>query len=198
MRKTNDLIQRVRSAPNEDGIIIITPKNLTSSVNSGLELISKVDVLKAWNFTGNVNVYHSNIDAVPEYKIAETSGFSWNANLTNNFVLPYSITLQVKADFNSSEVQAQGKRKAMHGIDAGAKYDFPNKKASLSMNVRDIFNTRKFGATIADGFSVTDFQRYQQGPMGSLTFSYRFGKTSFMKKTKKPDQQEVKPDEGSF
>jgi len=198
MRRTNDLIQRIRSVPNEEGIIIVSPENLTKSLNSGLELITKVDPIKAWNFTGNVNVYHSNIDAIPAYNIAANSGFSWNANLTNNFTLPYNITLQVKGDYNSSEIQAQGRRKAMYGIDAGAKYDFPNKKASLSMNVRDIFNTKRFGMITEDGFTVTDFQRYMRGPNGNITFSYRFGKTSFMKKTKKPEQQEMKPDEGTF
>jgi len=198
MRRTNDLIQRIRSVPNEEGIIIVSPENLTKSLNSGLELITKVDLIKAWNFTGNVNVYHSKIDAIPAYNIAENSGFSWNANLTNNFTLPYNITLQVKGDYNSSEIQAQGRRKAMYAIDAGAKYDFPNKKASLSMNVRDIFNTRRFGMITEDGFTITDFQRNMKGPNGNITFSYRFGKTSFTKKTKKPDQQEMKPDEGTF
>lgn len=198
VRHTNDLIQRVRSTPDSAGVIIITPYNLTSSTNSGLEFISKVDPIKSWNFTANVNVYHSSIAAVPSAAIVAVSGYSWNANLTNNITLPYNITLQIRGDYNSTELQAQGKRKAMYGVDGGAKYDFPNKKASLSFNVRDIFNTRKFGATIADAYSITDFQRYQKGPMGNLTFAYRFGKTSFAKKPKKQEQQDQKPDEGSF
>jgi outer membrane receptor protein involved in Fe transport len=197
-RHTNDLIQRVRSVPDSNGVIILTPFNLTQSTNSGLELIAKVDPVKAWSFTANLNGYHSDIDAVPAYNIKETSGYSWNANLTNNITLPYNLTLQIRGDYNSTELQAQGKRKAMYGVDGGAKYDFPNKKASLSLNVRDIFNTRKFGAIIQDANTITDFQRYQKGQMGNLTFSYRFGKTSFQKKQKKPEQQEMKPDEGTF
>ena len=203
IRQTKDLIQRVRSIPDSNGVIIITPYNLTQGVNSGLELISKVDVVKAWNFTANVNLYHSKIDAIPASsininEIPANSGFSWNANLTNNFVLPYGITLQLKGDYNSREIQAQGKRKAMYGLDGGAKYDFKNKKASLSFNVRDIFNTRKWGMFIEDNYSTTTFQRYQKGPTGNLTFSYRFGKTTFMKKPKKQDQPDMRPDEGAF
>ena len=198
VRQTNDLIQRVRSIPDADGVIITTPQNLTRDLSSGLEFIAKVDALKIWNFTGNVNIYHSKIDAVPAYQIAGNSGFSWNANLTNNIILPHSITLQIRADYNSSQVMAQGTRKAMYGVDGGAKYDFKNKKASLSLNVRDIFNTRKWGIITEDANSIVAFQRYQQGPVGNLTFSYRFGKTSFTKKNKKPEQQESKPDEGSF
>lgn len=198
MRRTNDLIQRVRSTPDENGIIITTPQNLARDISSGFEFISKVDVLKAWNFTANVNVYHSDIAAVPAYGIAGNSGFSWNANVTNNFVLPYSITLQVKGEYESDEVMAQGKRNANWVADAGAKYDFPGKKASLSFNVRDVFNTRKWNMEFEDNNTKTEFQRRRYGPMANLTFSYRFGKTTFMKKSKKPDQQEAMPDEGSF
>lgn len=198
LRRTNDLIQRVRSVPDADGVVITTPQNLTRDLSGGLEFIAKADLLKAWNLTANLNLYHSDIEAVPAYNIAGNSGYSWNANLTSNISLPYRITLQLKGDYNSSQVMAQGKRKAMYGIDGGAKYEFKSKMASLSLNVRDIFNTRKWGMVTADGNTIVDFQRYQQGTMGNLTFSYRFGKTTFMKKTKKPEQQEQKPDEGNF
>lgn len=198
VRQTNDLIQRVRSTPDSAGVIIITPRNLTKDLSSGFELIAKVDVVKAWNFTANVNIYHSKIDAVPEYNIPGNSGVNWNANITNNFVLPYNLTLQLKGDYSSPQVMAQGKFNRMYSVDGGAKYDFSNKKSSLSLSVRDIFNTRKWGAVISDSNTITDFQRYQKGPIANITYSYRFGKTTFTKKSKKPEQQDMKPDEGSF
>jgi outer membrane receptor protein involved in Fe transport len=198
-RLTNDVIQRVRSEPNANGISITTPENLTRSIASGVELISKVDVAKLWNFTANVNLYRSKIEGVPAFGILENSGFSWNANLTNNFVLPNKITLQIRADYRSPEVMAQGRRNAMYGVDGGAKYDFANKKASLSLNVRDLFNTRKFSMTTQGTTSIVNFQRYMQGQMGNLTFSYRFGRSDFSsKKPKKNDQQEQRPDEEQF
>lgn len=197
MRRTNDLIQRVRSTPDDNGVIISTPQNLTRQLSSGFEFISKVDVAKAWNFTTNVNLYYSDIAAVPAYQIDGNSGFNWNANVTNNFVLPYSITLQVKGEYESDEIMAQGKRNANWTADAGAKYDFPGKKASLSFNVRDVFNTRKWNMEFEDSNTKTEFQRRRYGPVGNLTFSYRFGKTTFMKKSKKQDQ-EMRSDEESF
>jgi outer membrane receptor protein involved in Fe transport len=198
-RLTNDVIQRVRSEPDVNGISITTPQNLTRNTSSGLELISKVDVIKPWNLTANVNLYQSKIQGVPAFGIVENSGFSWNANLTNNITLPYKITLQIRADYRAPEVMAQGKRNAMYGVDGGAKYDFPNKKASLSLNVRDLFNTRKWSMTTEGTTSIVDFQRYMQGRMGNLTFSYRFGKSDFTsKKPKKNDQQEQRPDEEQF
>jgi outer membrane receptor protein involved in Fe transport len=200
-RQTNDVIQRfTRSLEEQPGVTLTTPENLTRERSTGLEMIGKIDVLKAWNFTANVNLFQRNIQGVPEYGILENSGFSWDANVTNNITLPYNISLQIKADYNAAQVMAQGKRNAMFGMDAGAKYDFPNKKSSLSLNVRNVLNTRNWSMTTDIPGAFTDFKRYMQGPVASLTYSYRFGNTTFKaKKPKKADQQEQQgPDEGSF
>ena len=198
-RQTNDVIQRVRSTP-VNGIITSTPQNLTNQINSGLELIGRFDLVKALNFTTNVNLYQAKFAGDTRFDIAPSSGFSWNANLTGNLTVVKNVSIQVRGDYRAPEVMAQGKRNAMYGIDGGAKYDFPNKKASLSFNIRDILNSRRWNMTTEDKSTIVDFERRMQGTMGSFTFSYRFGKTLFnsTKKTKKEDQQESRPDEGSF
>lgn len=198
-RQTNDVIQRVRSVPDASGIITTTPQNLTQQINSGLELIGRFDLIKDLNFTTNVNLYQSKFDGDERFNIADRSGFSWNANLTANLTVAKNVSLQMRGDYRAPEVMAQGRRNAMYGLDAGAKYDFPNKKASLSFNVRDVFNTRRWSMTTDDNFTYIDFQRRMQGTMGNLTFSYRFGKNTFnFNKKKKDDQQDNRPDEGSF
>lgn len=198
-RQTNDVIQRVRSSP-VNGIITSTPQNLTRQINSGLELIGRFDLVKALNFTTNVNLYQAKFDGDERFNIKSSHGFSWNGNVTANLTVVKNVSVQVRGDYRAPEVMAQGKRNAMYGIDGGAKYDFPNKKASLSFNVRDVFNTRRWSMTTEDDFTIVDFERQMQGTMGNLTFSYRFGKTTFsnVKKQKKDDQQENRPDEGSF
>lgn len=197
-RQTNDVIQRVRSVP-VNGIITTTPQNLSRQINSGLELIGRFDLIKALNFTTNVNLYQQKIFGDARFGIDDRSGFSWNANLTANLTVAKNVSLQMRGDYRAPEVMAQGKRNAMYGIDGGAKYDFPNKKASLSFNVRDVFNTRRWSMTTDDDFTHINFERQMQGTMGNLTFSYRFGKTTFTgAKKKKDDQQDSRPDEGSF
>lgn len=198
LRQTNDVIQRIRTDPDQNGITITTPENLNKQINSGLELIGRVDVVKAWNFTANANFYQNKIYGTPSFGTIDNSGFTWDANLTNNFVLPYNITLQIRGDYRAKQVLAQGTRNPMYGVDAAAKYDFKNKKSSLSFNIRDIFKTRAWSVTTTTEASVIDFRRYMLGQVASLTYSYRFGKTDFTPKRKRPDQQESRPDEESF
>ena len=198
LRRTNEVIQRIRTEPDANGITITTPQNLTRNVASGLELIGKFDLFKSWNFTANVNLYQSKIIGIPAFGILDNSGFSYNANLTNNFTLPYGVTLQIRADYRAREVMAQGIRKAMFGLDGGAKYDI-NKKSSLSLNVRDIFASRKWEMVTNGTTSVVDFSRLWGGTQANLTFSYRFGKNDFnFKKTKKNNEQVNRSDEETF
>jgi len=132
-RQTNDVIQRVRSIPDASGIITTTPQNLTRQLNSGLELIGRFDLIKALNFTSNVNLYQQKIEGDARYGIEDRSGFSWNANLTANISAIKNLSFQLRGDYRAPEVMAQGKRNAMYGIDGGAKYDFPNKKSILKL-----------------------------------------------------------------
>ncbi|MBC7417420.1 MAG: TonB-dependent receptor [Pedobacter sp.] len=199
LRKTNDVVERVRSEPDANGIIITKPQNLSSEVNTGLELISQYTASKKLNFTGNVNLYKSDLKGAPAFGILPNSGFSYNGNLTANLSYVKNLTIQVRGEYRGAEVQPQGKRNAIYNIDAGAKYDLLNGKASLSFNVRDIFNTRKYSFTNVGKYSSTAFERRLNGTMGNLTFSYRFGKSAFkMSKQKKADQQENRADETSF
>ncbi|MGY3054888.1 outer membrane receptor protein involved in Fe transport [Pedobacter sp. UYEF25] len=200
LRKTNDVVERVRSEPDANGIIITTPQNLSSEVNTGLELIGQYTASKKLNFTGNVNLYQSDLKGAPAFGIAPNSGFSYNGNLTANLSYVKNLTIQLRGEYRGAEVQPQGKRNAIYNIDAGAKYDLLNGRASLSFNVRDVFNTRKYSFTNIGQYSSTAFERQMNGTMGNLTFSYRFGKSTFkMNKQKKADQQqEGRPDETSF
>lgn len=199
LRRTNDLIQRLRSEPEANGVTLSKPENLTSSINSGLELIGKFDLSKKWNFTANVNLYQRHIKGVPSFGVMSNDGFSYNANLTNNFILPYQISLQIRGEYSSREVTAQGVEKAYYGVDAGAKMDFYNKKASISLNVRDVFDTRKWKMQTTGNTSITDFAWYMRGQMVNLTLSYRFGKNDFSaNKNKKNRQESQRNDEEMF
>ena len=203
-RQTNDVIQRIRidDYDGQQGISLTIPQNLSRAKNSGVELIGKFDISKKWNLTSNFNLYHKKIEGVAQYGTNDVDGLTYNANLTNNFTLPYNITLQLRADYRSNEVTAQGTFKAMYGFDAGAKMDLFNKKASLSFNMRNLFNTRKFqmefdNTNAANTGSTINFSRMRAGNMGSLTFSYRFGKSDFSQRKKKT-QEAPRSDEENF
>ena len=72
---------------------------------------------------------------------------------------------------------AQGYNRPIYGVDAGIRFEFmKEKKASLSLNVNDIFRTRKFDTHAESAFFVQDSWRRRDPQLARLNFNWRFGK----------------------
>lgn len=188
-RQTNDFIKRIEGPPVK-GIITTTSQNLAHSCTGGLELISKVNVMKAWNFLVNANVYHNKTAAAPAYGLSASEGFSWNANITHNIIINDHFSLQLRGDYRAADVVAQDRNHAAYGVDAGVKFDFLNKRATINFSGRDIFNSRKWSFLRESNAVLLDFERHTESARANIAFTYRFGKSSLaVKKIKHNDEQ---------
>jgi ferric enterobactin receptor len=187
--QVNDAIKHIQAAPVNDVTITIA-ENLPRAINTGLEFIGNFHPIHAWDFTANVNVYERINAGDSAYGISATQGVSWNANLTNNFSLTRDLTLQVRADYKAADLIIQDRYRPTWGIDVGAKYDFWHKKASLSLNGRDIFNTRRWTFLRVSDALLLNFQRVTYSARASLTFTYRFGKSTSGVKSRTTHQEQ--------
>jgi ferric enterobactin receptor len=190
--QVNDVIKHIQTTPVNDVVFTIA-ENLKRAINTGLEFIGNFHPVKAWDFTANVNVFERINDGDSAYGISATWGLSWNVNLTNNFTLTHNLTLQVRADYKAADLIIQDRYRPAYGIDGGARYDFWNKKATLALNGRDIFNTRRWSFLRESDALLLDFQRVTYSARASLTFTYRFGKSgSGAGNWKRPEEQQDK------
>ncbi|SRR5579871_2048063 len=180
-RITKDFIDHIETAP-VNGVITTISENLPHEYVGGLEIISRVSVLKSWNSIINANLFQTETEGAPEYGVINTNGFSWNVNVTNNFFLFQNMSLQVRCDYHAPGVTGQDRDRGSFEVDAGAKIKLLNNKASLTLNGRDIFNTLKW-AFVRDGNGVfLNFERTRIAARVSLSFSYDFGKDIFQAK----------------
>lgn len=189
--RLNNVIKHIESDP-INGVIITTAQNLKHSTTTGLELIGHFDLIKAWDFTANANIFERQNDAAPEYGITANSGLSWNANITNNISLVKSLSIQIRADYRAADQVIQDRNRPAFGLDAGAKYDFPGNQASLSFNSIDIFNSRKWAFLRSSDALLLDFERRTVGSRATLSFTYRFGRSPGVHK--QPKKKEDNPD----
>lgn len=200
-RLTNENFQRISVAL--DSVRTLTRfANVNSARNAGYELIAKWNFSQVFDVTGNVNVYYRQIDGDADLGLQETSGYAWNANITGNIKPIKKVGIQLRYDYQGPQVIAQGKMKAMYGLDAGIKYDITD-KLNISGNVRDMFNTRRFRSEIYN--LAGQYPYYQDASrrfsMRVVTFSigYRFGSTGRKaadNKKQNRDQGDVSQDEG--
>lgn len=198
-RQVNDVVQGIRlPLPNNNSATITQFFNLTRNRSSGLEFIAKANFTRSFNITSNVNLFYSQFKGNEQYNIESSDGFNWSANLTGNIKFPKNISGQFNAGYTAPRVGAQGLSREMYSMDAALKMDvLQNKAGSISFNVRDIFNSRRWGQTTETEFFIQESERQMQGRIATLTFSYRFGNqdTGQRKRNERVEQQEPRIEE---
>lgn len=180
-RNTNDVIQRISYL--EANVMKSTYENVAKTQSAGLELVGKNNFLRKLDLTTTVNVYYNKLDGfsyLPQGAEKPVTGkssedFSWNARMIANVILPASFSLQVTGSYNSSQLIAQGKRKSNYSLDAGIRKSFLEKKLSLSVNMRDILDSRKWKTeTSGEGFRQYA-KNWRMGRTARFTLTYSFG-----------------------
>lgn len=203
-KHTMDLITSYQlqdtSAINGKQILVNTYINANSSYVTGVELIGKNKITKWWDLTSNLNLYTSKIN-IDDPAIPKQDQFlSWFGKLNNQFKLPKNFSLQLSGDYQSKTIlppggsgsgggrgfggpmfgpqsTSQGFIRATYGVDAAIKFDFlKNKQASLSLNVNDIFRTRRQDIHSESAYFSQDVFRRRDPQIFRLNFNWRFGK----------------------
>src|SRR5207247_2202158 len=100
----------------------------------------------------------------------------WNVRMSVNMRVAKNTSLQITGMYMAPNRMPQSTiKQMMSGVDAGIKQEFRKNKASLSLNVTDIFNTRKFVfENKGEGYVFNGFRK-RESRVAMLTFSYRFG-----------------------
>lgn len=193
---TDNVIENVRFLHN--GVMESTFMNIAKSQNTGLELIAKNRLFRILSLTSSLNLYYSKLDSAiyknPYNNSIQTtipgqSDFSWSANVLANFLLTKTFSGQITAEYESSQLIAQGKENAKYTVDLGVRKTFLDRKLSLSMNVRDLLNSDKNKSTTSGSGFYQNSSSYFHGRMFGVTLSYNFGNM-------KAKQSEMKKKEG--
>jgi len=102
-----------------------------------------------------------------------------------------ALSFQLRGDYQAPQVIPQGKMYAIYGLDGGVRYDI-SKKLNVSLNGRDILNTRKFDSEVQYNNPAFNSYQYTQRRFGTstilATIAYRFG--SNMKPSRKEKTQD--------
>ena len=193
-RNTDNVIQRI--SYRDGDIMKSTFENIAKTQSAGTELILKNNLFRMIDLTSTLNFYYNKLDGFSYLPAGATTpvvgeadeDFSWSARIIANVMLPWGVSLQATGDYNSRELVAQGYRKANHAIDLGLRKSFLDRKLSLTINTRDLLNSRKRETiTSGSGFSQESvFAR--SGRTVGFTLTYNFG--NMKGGSKRPDRQQ--------
>lgn len=178
--------------------LINTYTNANSSYITGLEMTLKNKLTKWWELTSNLNLFTSKINIDDPNVPEQDQFFSWFAKVNNTIKLAKNLNLQLSGEYQSKTIlppggsgnrfggggmfgqsssTAQGFIRSNYFVDAGLRFDFlKNNMASISLNVNDIFRTRRSWIYSESPFFTQDVFRRRDPQVFRLNFNWRFGK----------------------
>ncbi len=195
-----DAFERVQEETGEvtsNGIPVIRtiPINLSTNERYGFEFGLLYNPTKWLNLNGSFNYFlfktegfYNNVD----YGAENTSYFG---RFSSKVKLPAKIEWQTNAFYRGPSNNSQTESEGILSVDMAMSKDIINDNATLALNARDLFNSRKRNSlTTTDTFtSESEFQWRQR--QVTLTFTYRFNQK---KQRQRPERNGNGDDEGGF
>lgn len=187
---TNDAFQFIRK---ESGlfvegvpVILSTPINLSKEYRAGFEFNLNYTPYKWWRLNGNFNLFRNETQGNYSYvdyvgntvnQNFDNVALTWFSRISSKITLPYKIDWQTNATYNAPQTNAQGKSLGVASMNLAFSKDVLKDKASISLNVSDVFNSRKRIMETNIPNVVSSYSEMQwRVRQVMLTFTYRFNK----------------------
>lgn len=201
LNKTNNSFQFIRkesgSFVNGTPVILSTPINLATEYRLGFEFTLNYTPYKWWKLNSNFNLFRSETQGDYEYTNSQNvlviqnfdnTAYSWFTRLSSKIDLPYKIDWQTNFTYSGPQNTAQGKVYGNFSANLGFSKDVLKEKATIALNVQDVFNSRKRMYEVNIPGVLNSYSEMQwRVRQVNLSFTYRFNKP---KEKEKPQKRE--------
>ncbi|WP_316633422.1 outer membrane beta-barrel family protein [uncultured Flavobacterium sp.] len=165
----------------DNGVILLMPKNIGSTVTYGLETIFSLKPIGFYDANISITAFQQNINASNLAQDLVSNAFSWYGKIINNFVPWKGGKLQIIGNYNSALATPQGKRIPVYNVDMGFQQKLGKGNARLGLVVTDMFNTLESGFKNNTALFSNNRTNKSDTRALMLTFAYTF-KSDFKEK----------------
>ncbi len=195
--------QQLNNAAVDRNAIVNTFINAQSTNRFGAEFTLQQKIGNNFDITPTLEFQYRKVNARIHNLDLNNEGFNWESKVMANYKIQTNqpslwnnLSFQFMGEYRSPQVIPQGKRAERHSIDLAMKKEFmKNKRASITFNVNDVFNSYRYG-TIYD---TDNFHQYSYGRWNVRTFravfTYKFGKTDFTLSKKNNNRDDNRGDD---
>ena len=169
---------------NGDPVIRRFPINLSIQERAGYEFTLTYRPFKFWTINSDFNLFRVTTDGDytdPNTLVTQSFDFentAFSLRLNQKITLPGKTDVQINMNYRGPNRNAQSVREGIFGMNLAASKDLFKEKASLNLNVSDVFNSRKRQQTTTVPGVFEQFSEFQwRVRQISLNFTYRFNQT---------------------
>lgn len=172
-RSTTNKIERIASL-GDDGIIYVVPLNIALRDAYGVELNFTYSPINWMRINTGFNFYQEIISGNFNDQDFKRDNFTWTNRTSVNFSFPKLFRAQLAFNYTAPSVRPQGKNLAIYHFDLGMSRDMMKGQATLGLNVRDIFNTRRWRSITDTPELYAESSTLWRPRSIVLVFTYRF------------------------
>ncbi|MCE2502843.1 MAG: TonB-dependent receptor [Chlorobi bacterium] len=174
-RHTTNEIERFFSL-DSSGISTLTYRNFNESDSYGAEFVGTFRIKD--RFTGFINLsgYRIVTDADNVESDLSNDAFSWSGRCNGKVTIIPDLDLQLSYFYRAPFDISNGRINAIHSADLALKQSFLNDRASLSLRISDLFDTRGFSLQRDDDEYYIEVDARRDSRTAWLSFSWNFGR----------------------
>jgi outer membrane receptor protein involved in Fe transport len=150
------------------------PINLAEDDRYGFEFTLTYRPTKKWNMNANFNLYQSIIKGSYKGLSYDSENLGWFIRLNNKYTLPGNIEWQTRLSYDGPRIDAVNKRDGRFSSNMAFSKDLFKEKASLSVNINDLFNTQRRNLESTTPTFYSDSYYRWRVRSYNLSFTYRF------------------------
>lgn len=173
--KTTDNILSVLSPDTDPGTVIQTGRNLAEFNYYNLSFGFPITIGKWLNSSNTALMYYGEYKGNLVNTNLNASRLSFNFNSSNSILINDNMNLEIIGNYQSKATYGFLNIGQYWSVGLGAQRQLWNKKASIKLNISDIFYTNKTeGNTKLTGYGE-HFPQKRDSRVGTISFNYRFG-----------------------
>jgi hypothetical protein len=174
-RFTHNVIDHVSSLyPGEPGVMLRTVDNVGSDRSLGAELSADLVPFNWWNINLTGDVYDYRLDVAFADTAYSRTGFNWEAGVSTDFTFPTMTRIQLRADYESPSVEAQGTEGSFFSSSIAVRQAFLKRALVLTLQVRDLLSSggHRMEMSGDDFYTKAEFTR--KSPVVTLGLTWNF------------------------
>jgi outer membrane receptor for ferrienterochelin and colicins len=205
--RTNDAVQYVSNAEvldNGTEVLVTSPVNIGREERFGFEFTLSYNAARWWKLNSNLNLFRN--QTIGSYDYIDLTGenitqdfsntaFTGFARVNSKINLPYGVDWQTNVMYSAPQTNAQGSSRGIVSANLALSKDVLKDKGTISLNVSDLFNSRKriMERNLATQNTYSEMQWRER--QINLSFTYRFNKK---KNEREPNQMREPENEDGF
>lgn len=176
-RYRTEVIERVSTIDNQ-GITTTRPINLATEDSWGVEFSADQELFSNLQLSGSLNIFQSDREGEYQDQIYTSSTGRVTGRLRIRWSFFDSWNFQSFLNYQSSQQTTQGREDGNMFVGSGISKELLNRRATISLNVRDLFNSRQYDGEIINPNSYTNSNYQWSTRAFRLNFRYNFGGAS--------------------